>query len=191
MKEHEMIESPKGARVSLHVKPGPTTAATAQAGRDLAMATSRLQLQHILVPTDFSDMSSKALKYAQSFAEFFGSRITVLHVIEPTVYPAEFGYTPTILDTYDASVRDKVGEQLTSLTKRIQIKADTVVREGHPYNEIVAAAKDLDVSLIIIPTHGRTGLKHMLLGSTAERVVRHAPCPVLTIRDREHDFVSA
>jgi nucleotide-binding universal stress UspA family protein len=64
-----------------------------------------------------------------------------------------------------------------------------VVRLGHPYQEITDAARELKVDLIVISTHGYTGLKHVLLGSTAERIVRHAPCPVLTVREKEQDFV--
>jgi nucleotide-binding universal stress UspA family protein len=69
------------------------------------------------------------------------------------------------------------------------VDSETVTRLGHPSEEIVAAAKDFDVDLIVLATHGHTGLKHLLLGSTAERVVRLAPCPVLTVREREHEFV--
>ena len=75
------------------------------------------------------------------------------------------------------------------MARRASIGAEALVRAGQPYYEITTAAKELDVDLIVITTHGRTGLKHALLGSTAERVVRHAPCPVLTVREREHDFI--
>ena len=71
----------------------------------------------------------------------------------------------------------------------VKLLADSLVRVGHPYQEITQAAQELKADLIVIATHGYTGLKHILLGSTAERVVRHASCPVLTVREREHDFV--
>jgi nucleotide-binding universal stress UspA family protein len=70
-----------------------------------------------------------------------------------------------------------------------RVPNESLVRRGPAYSQIVAAARDLNADLIILATHGYTGLKHVLLGSTAERVVRHAPCPVLTVRDREHEFV--
>ena len=70
-----------------------------------------------------------------------------------------------------------------------QFRANTLVRVGKPYHEITSAARELNIDLIVISTHGYTGLKHVVLGSTAERVIRHAPCPVLTVREREHDFV--
>ena len=69
------------------------------------------------------------------------------------------------------------------------LETETVTRFGHAVDGITLAAKDLDVDLIVIATHGHTGLKHLLLGSVAERVVRLAPCPVLTVREREHEFV--
>ncbi len=153
------------------------------------MVPSYLQLKHILVPIDFSEASEKALRYAGRFREQFGSKITLLHVIQPMVYPADFGYPPTIVDTLDQAVRSQTEVRLNELAGEGATRVDTLIRVGQPYFEIVAAAKDLDVDLIIINTHGRTGLKHALLGSTAERVVRHAPCPVLTVREREHDFV--
>ena len=69
------------------------------------------------------------------------------------------------------------------------VRGQALVRLGQPHREITEAAKELHVDLIVLATHGYTGLKHAFLGSTAERVVRHAPCPVLTVREREHDFV--
>jgi universal stress protein A len=153
------------------------------------MVPSYLQLKQILVPVDFSAFSEKALKYAARFAEQFGSTVTVVHVIQPVVYPADFGYPPTVVDTLDESVRRQIEERLKLLASRSSLPARTLIRVGQPYLEITAAAKELDVDLIIITTHGHTGLKHVLLGSTAERVVRHAPCPVLTLREREREFV--
>jgi universal stress protein A len=153
------------------------------------MVPSCLQLKHILVPVDFSEPSEKALKYAMKFAEQFGSRITLVHVIQPMVYPAEFGYPPTIVDTLDEAVRRQIEEHLAILARTVGAGTETLVRVGQPYFEIATTAKELVVDLIIITTHRRTGLKHVLLGSTAERVVRHDSCPVLTVREREHDFV--
>lgn len=179
----------KGARVSLHVKPGPAPSTLGESGADALMLTSHLQLKEILVPMDFSEGSEKALKYARKLGEQFGSSITLLHVIQPMVYPAELGYPPTVVDTLDESVRQKIEERLASAAAGAQLPIRTLVRTGQPYHEITTAAKDLDTDLIIIATHGWTGLKHVLMGSTAERVVRHSPCPVLTVRERQRDFV--
>ncbi len=153
------------------------------------MATSFLPLKQILVPVDFSEYSEKAVKYAAKFAEQFGANVTLLHVIQPVVYPADFGYPPTVVDTLDETVRQQIDERLRLVAGRFSLAARTLLRVGQPYLEITATAKELDIDLIIITTHGHTGLKHVLLGSTAERVVRHAPCPVLTLREREREFV--
>lgn len=154
-------------------------------------SSSPLRLKEILVPVDFSDFSTKALKYALAFADQFGARITLLHVVEPVVYPENYMVVPSVLEMTDnlvASARPRLDE-----LGREQIgnraPFDTIVRMGRAYAEIAAAARELGVDLIVIATHGYTGLKHVLLGSTAERVVRHAPCPVLTVRDPEHEFV--
>jgi universal stress protein A len=189
MSDKEQGASGKGARMSLRVKPASAAAASAEPGTESAFVEPRLQLKHILVPVDFSEPSEKALKYAARFAEQFGSKVTVLHVIQPMVYPADFGYPPTVVDTLDDAVRGQIEERLAALARMAGPDARRLVRVGQPYFEIAAAADELKVDLIIINTHGRTGLKHVFLGSTAERVVRHAPCPVLTIREREHDFV--
>jgi nucleotide-binding universal stress UspA family protein len=187
MSDKDAEASGKGARISLHVKPG--LHGSAEAGRDLGLVPSAVRLKQILVPVDFSDHSEKALKYGGKFAEQFGSTLTLLHVIQPVVYPADFGYPPTVLESMDEAVRRQIEERLQGLAANLGHNARTLLRTGQPYFEIAAAARELEVDLIIIATHGHTGLKHVLLGSTAERVVRHAPCPVLTVRDREHDFV--
>jgi universal stress protein A len=189
MSSNDPTPSARGARLSVHVKPGSTAPAAGETSKDLSMLPSFIQLKRILVPIDFSEHSEKSLKYATKFAEQFGSKITLLHVIQPMVYPADFGYPATVIDTLDEQVQRQVQERLESLGKRIAPETTGLIRVGQPYYEITTAAKELDVDLIIITTHGRTGLKHVLMGSTAERVVRHAHCPVLTLREREHDFV--
>jgi universal stress protein A len=176
------------AHLSLRVKPASRSDRTSRHAPDLAMVPSCLRLKHILVPVDFSDPSLKALHYAEKFAEQFGSRLTLLHVIQPVAYPADFGYPTTLVGTMDDEVQQQISGRLASLAGSSTPRGEALVRVGQPYDEITAAAADLAVDLIVIATHGHTGLKHALLGSTAERVVRHAPCPVLTVREREHDF---
>jgi nucleotide-binding universal stress UspA family protein len=146
----------------------------------------------VLVPYDFSPPANKALHYGVSFARQFGAALALLHVLEPAIYPTELGYVPpeitTLHESLSATARKKLDEAIQAqLPEGLQVTAQ--VRVGVPYREITAAAKELNADLIVIATHGYTGLKHVLLGSTAERVVRHAPCPVLTVREREHDFV--
>ena len=154
--------------------------------------TRTLRLQKILVPTDFSDYAAKALDYAIAFAERHQAEIILLHVVEPTYY-AEFDQSvpPNLFELQRDLVRsrhdhlNRIGRE--KVGSRVAHRA--VVHLGNPYAVIVETAKAMEADLIILATHGHTGLKHVLLGSTAERVVRHAPCPVLIVRQSEHDFV--
>lgn len=146
-----------------------------------------LHLKNILVPIDFSENGKQALRYAVPFAKQFGAKITLLHVIEPTYYPMEYVYLAD--DTRDLAKIAK--KKLSALSRKIGSGCfnEALVRVGSPFHEINSAGSELKSDLIIIATHGHTGLKHVVLGSTAERVVRHAPCPVLVVRSREHEFV--
>lgn len=140
------------------------------------------QLKKILVPVDFSTCSLKALRYAIPFATQFGAELILLHVI-PLFPPAE-GVLP-------ADPGEDVHERLAALRATAGAAAGgiTLVRRGTPHSEILDVAQELDVGLIILSTHGHTGLEHLLLGSVAEKVVRHAGCPVLIVREHEHEFV--
>lgn len=155
-------------------------------------AEGRLGLKSILVPIDFSPGSKKALKYALPFAEQFGAQIILLHVVEPVATP-DFAYFPLMME--NDKVMAVARRQLDLLCKQEAIEprviAKTLARHGKPFQEIADAARTLEADLIIIATHGYTGLKHAFLGSTAERVVRHAPCPVLVVREREREFVAS
>ncbi len=152
-----------------------------------------IKLQRILVPTDFSAYSEEAMTYACAFAEQFEAELHVVHVLQDLV-----GVVP------DPGVAfpppgDYMGELQASAEKALlQMPAPewaakhTVVRatrQGPPFLEIVRYAKELEIDLIDSVTHGRGGLAHVLLGSVAERVFRKAPCPVLTVRPGEHEFV--
>ena len=153
---------------------------------------SPIRLQHVLVPVDFSASAVKALHYGVSFAGQYGARVTVVHVVEPPMYPTELGYVPVEIESLNKAIRTTAEQKLRDLVRQHiapGVRAEALVRMGHPYQEITQVAGELNVDLIVISTHGYTGLKHVLLGSTAERIVRHAPCPVLTVREREHDFV--
>ena len=160
------------------------------AGRIIDLVPALVQIKSILVPIDFSATSEKALRYAVRMAEQFGSRITLLNVVQP-VATADFAYHPLMLEMDKA--KDSAKARLDTLCRKLIVPSRlierTLVRYGTPFAEIAAAAKSLKVDLIILTTHGYTGLKHVLLGSTAERVVRHAPCPVLTVRQKEHEFL--
>lgn len=142
---------------------------------------SSMQLRRILVPIDFSLTSRRALDFAVPLADQFKARITLLHVIEPVMYPQEIG--PVAVS--EVHLVQGALKELTNLARELVPAARlhrVLTRTGLPYREIADAAKDLDIDLIVATTHGHTGLKRVLLGSTAERIVRHAPCPVLTVR---------
>ena len=143
------------------------------------------------MPIDFSKPSEKALDYALPFARQFGAQIVVLHVAEPRNYPNSFIMPPEIIEGNTARM-DAREEKLSEFSrKRIGrgIKTATVVQLGKPYQEIVKLAEARRVDLIILATHGHSGVERLFLGSTAERVVRHAPCPVLVVREKEREFV--
>jgi nucleotide-binding universal stress UspA family protein len=153
---------------------------------------STVSLKKILVPQDFSEYSLHALKYAVTFAELFKSELIVLHIVEPIVYPADFSFGQVSIPAMEEEIRKHSEEQLTELVAReipTGIKATPIIRIGKPFIEIVEVAKSENTDLIVISSHGRTGMDHVLFGSTADKVVRKAPCPVLTIRPHEHEFV--
>jgi len=160
------------------------------------ISVPEVNLKRILVPVDFSQQSRKAMEYALSFARQFNAEVHLLHVIEiaPLAAPAwPVSPVPMMQDvTTQASLRESAAKQLAGWRQEISSEArvKATVREGvSAHAEIVAAANDGNVDLVILGTQGRTGLAHLLIGSTAERVVRHAPCPVLVVREREHDFI--
>jgi universal stress protein A len=141
-----------------------------------------LGFARILVPTDFSDPSKKALRYAARFAGQFGSRITLIHVVEPVMSP-DFTHFPLALD--EEKVLENARQRLVSLARSHldeRCLDAVVVRSGNPFHEIAEAARELKVDLVIMATHGYTGVKRALLGSTAERVMRYAQSPVMIVR---------
>ncbi|MFZ1082276.1 MAG: universal stress protein [Candidatus Kryptoniota bacterium] len=151
-----------------------------------------VSLKKILVPQDFSEYSIHALKYAVTFAGFFNSELIVLHIVEPIIYPADFSFGQVSIPAMEEEIRKHSEEQLNELVAREipeNIKATSIIRMGKPFIEIVEIAKSENADLIIISSHGRTGMDHVLFGSTADKVVRKAPCPVLTIRPHEHEFI--
>jgi universal stress protein A len=181
---------PDRSRLTISVKPGTAGEAVGVPTPNINLVPALLGLKSILVPIDFSWPSKKALQYAIPFAQQFGARITLLFVMEPPVYTGDIGYVPLEVD--DAGSMLAISEKLAELAQQAMppdLLAKTLVRTGRPFQEIVDAARELDTDLIVIATHGYTGLKHVFLGSTVERVVRHAPCPVLTVREGEHEFV--
>jgi universal stress protein A len=146
----------------------------------------------ILLPTDFSDCSAEAARVARLLAERFGSRVFVLHVLdEPAALDPMFrGDVPLELlrsrmeQFAQESMDGFLGEHFSGFEN-----FDTMLASGIPYREIIRKARECGAGLIVIGTHGRTGVEHVLFGSTAEKVVRVAPCPVLSVRLGGKEFV--
>src|SRR5262245_32597966 len=148
-----------------------------------------LAIARILAPTDFSRHADVAVKYACGLAEKFGSELHLLHVLSETILPV--GPDPSLVATMPPEFYATSEEQSRAALKDLLapgwprpsgVKVD--VRWGDPVLEVVSYAGGHNIDLIVVATHGRTGLSHVLLGSVAERIIREAPCPVLTIRDR-------
>jgi nucleotide-binding universal stress UspA family protein len=182
---------PKTERMRIQRGSSLKTPRRSSIGPVIELVPSLLAIKSILVPIDFSATSKKALQYALPFAEQFGAQIILLHVVEPVATP-DFAYFPLMME--NEQVNQACKAELDLLCRQSALPAKliekTLVRKGVAFQEITEAARALKVDLIILTTHGHTGLKHVVLGSTAERVVRHAPCPVLIVREKEHEFVA-
>ena len=142
--------------------------------------------QHILVPIDFSAHADQALSYALELAGKLGARLTLLHVIQRPVASARgIGVSGVSLDPYCQQVELIASETMNDHARRVHaagLACDVAIEHGVPFQQIIDLASAKQVDLIVMGTHGRTGLQHFLLGSVAERVVRLAPCPVLVTR---------
>ncbi len=154
----------------------------------------KIDLKHILYPTDFSELSLKAMRYALSFAQAHRAQLHCLHVIDEAYqYWMSLGPESVPIGPAPDDLTPLAKQQLAQFTQRyltgLTPEALTEVAVGRPYAEICRYAEDHQVDLIVITTHGHSGFTQALLGSTAEKVVRKAPCPVLTVRDPEHDFI--
>jgi len=152
-----------------------------------------IQLERIMVATDFSDHAQIAMRYAAALAQRFGSEIVVCHVIRPlsmsVLMPAEESAAgdETYPDRRASNAREAAEQLLNSFDVS---KGRVLIESGTPFVKLVQVAKNEDIDLLVVGTHGVGAIAHFLLGSTAENVVRTAPCPVLVVRDGEHDFVS-
>jgi universal stress protein A len=147
-----------------------------------------LHLSNILVPLDMSEMSLKALRYAVPFAKQFDAKLTVVHVVELPAYSPELPYPPELSPHQTSEVKKEL-KTICEANIPSDVQTHLVVHHDFAPDAIVKEARKTKADLIIVSTHGRTGLKHVFLGSVAEKIVRHAPCPVLVVREKEHDFV--
>jgi nucleotide-binding universal stress UspA family protein len=144
-------------------------------------------LRSILLPTDFSECANYALSFAASFARTSGAKIICVHVIEPVV--PTVGYTgmtePLPIADISEQLEDSAERELPKISECEEcegLEVEEVIVHGDAASEIVRVATERKVDLIVISSHGRTGLGRILFGSTAESVVRHAPCPVLVVK---------
>jgi nucleotide-binding universal stress UspA family protein len=146
-----------------------------------------IQLNNLLVAVNFDEASNVAMVYARSLAKNFGARLHVLHVME-NVFLRPMANDPRAVE---AGITRRLLDSLTD-EDRTALHAVPVIRKSDaPADEIVKYAQSEGIDLIVMGTHGRPGLAHFLMGSVAEKVVRTAPCPVLTLRHSEREFVVA
>jgi universal stress protein A len=155
---------------------------------------STIALRRVLVPTDFSECSAVALRYGLALAERFDAHVHLLHAVQnPFDQPwAAEVYAVSQAD-FESTARDESDRRLAALLARSGRQPDQMTcltTIGSPFLAIVGYAKDELIDLIVMGTHGRGPVAHLLIGSVAENVVRQAPCPVLTVRQPEHDFVA-
>ncbi len=152
-----------------------------------------MQLKRILFPTDFSDFSKYAASFAVSFACDYGARLYVLHVAEflhdlPEGLLSNAPSLDSIHEKAEQSARLEL-ESASSPETLEKLDFEFACVKGKPFFEIVSYARDREIDMIVMGTHGRTALEAAMLGSTAEKVVRKAPCPVFTVRMPGHWFV--
>lgn len=144
------------------------------------------RLKRILVPVDFSPCSRKALQYAIPFVQESGGELFLVHVVEPYYVTGELGVN---FNELQADAEKSAKKHLEALQKTVKHGCRIAVRTGNPAQEIIQEAKASGADMIVISTHGRSGFSHLFMGSVAERVVQHASCPVLVVRESEREFI--
>ncbi len=150
-----------------------------------------VRIEKILCSVDFSDCSGHALQYALDFAREFEAKLILLHVVEiPFVPSYAMAGVPDLslpVDQLEAGARERL-DQLVRECREEHADVEGSVRTGTAFVEIIDAAREAGADLIVMGTHGRTGLRQLLIGSVAEKVVRKSPCPVLTVKHPSHAF---
>lgn len=153
-----------------------------------------IALKHVLIPTDFGEAAEAALSYGRELARAFGARLTILHVADNVLSGTSgiegyVGGYPEFQRSIEESARVQLDTLVTDEDRR-EFGAKGILRtSSSPALAIVSYARDERIDLIVMGTHGRGAMAHLLMGSVAERVVRTAPCPVLTVKHPEHEFV--
>jgi len=141
--------------------------------------------KEIVVPTDFSEYSLRALDYGIEIASKFGSHLTLTYVVEPLLQTADLTWTTVDFEELNRSHSEMASKKLDQIiSERVpkEIRCDRVILYGKAFIEILKHAKDQNADMIVMATHGRGAISHLLMGSTAEKVVRKASCPVLTVK---------
>lgn len=149
-------------------------------------------MERVLVPIDFSPCSLEALRNAAKLAERFRADLILVHAVEP-LHPGSLLETRGFRRLH-TQWKQRARRELAKLAQQQvgrQTRVRPLVRQGSPADVITALARKTNAHLVVISTHGRTGLKHVLMGSVAEKVVRHAPCPVLVVRGCESERMEA
>ena len=148
-----------------------------------------INIKTILAPTDFSTHAEHALKYAGELAKNLKAKMYVLHVAEYSNVGGDPDASELLIPNYIPELEKKGKDRLDQITRRLSevgVDAHSVFVAGRAYQDIVRVAEELKVDLIVIGTHGRTGFSHLFFGSTAEKVVRLCPCPVLTVKHPDY-----
>jgi nucleotide-binding universal stress UspA family protein len=143
------------------------------------------RINRILVPIDFSEHSRDALRYAVDLGAVFDSELILVFVVESMGYPADLGYGQVAIPQIERELTGRGRAELERLAREAvggTLAVKIHVTAGRPFVEIIKAAREFEADMIVIATHGHTGVEHILFGSTAEKVVRKAPCPVLVVR---------
>jgi nucleotide-binding universal stress UspA family protein len=154
-----------------------------------------ISLKKILVATDFSDPSAAALAYGRELARSFGATLSVVHVIDDVAMRAYgvdggvFVTDPHVQRQFEENARAQIEAELSYEDRTRLGAAGVVLMSSAPSAAIVSYAHESGIDLIVMGTHGRSGVAHLLIGSVSERVVQTAPCPVLTVRHPEHEFI--
>ncbi len=151
-----------------------------------------IRFKKILTPTDFSDFAKDSMNYAFELASLHDATLEIVHVFEEPTFPSFYGAGALLLYGKVPDIRkqakEALGELAAPLREKNLIDVHTHLLEGHAADRICSYARDNEIDLIVIPTFGLTGLKHVLLGSVAERVVREAPCPVFVFKKSSTDL---
>jgi universal stress protein A len=153
-----------------------------------------ISLKNIVVATDFSEPSEVAVRYGRALAEAFHARLHILHVVPdslslPWATMADGLAMANVQRQWEEEAIERLQRMLPE-SDRAPVRAVLATRTGDPVREITGYTRDAHADLVVLGTHGRGPVAHMLMGSVAERVVRTAPCPVLTVRHAQHEFIT-